>query len=132
MTTDGSYALDTSVAVAILNGEQASSEHWRRASPVRLPVPVLGELLVGARRSGRPTYNEERVWKFTDLLILLPCDAKVGRTYADIWVALMAAGRPIPENDVWVAACCLAAGAVLVSRDRHFDAVEGLQREEWR
>jgi tRNA(fMet)-specific endonuclease VapC len=35
-------------------------------------------------------------------------------------------GRPIPLNDVWIAAHCLDTGACLVSFDRHFEDVEGL------
>jgi tRNA(fMet)-specific endonuclease VapC len=40
-------------------------------------------------------------------------------------------GRPIPENDLWIAATASEHGLVLVTRDEHFDRVEGLLVERW-
>jgi predicted nucleic acid-binding protein len=36
-------------------------------------------------------------------------------------------GRPIPSNDVWIAALCRRHKLPVMSRDTHFDYVEGLQ-----
>ena len=47
--------------------------------------------------------------------------------YAKVLRSLREAGRPIPTNDIWLAAQALEHGAVLVSRDRHFDAVANLR-----
>jgi predicted nucleic acid-binding protein len=47
--------------------------------------------------------------------------------YAKVFQSLHAAGRPIPVNDIWLAAQALEHGAVLVSRDRHFEAVANLR-----
>ena len=47
--------------------------------------------------------------------------------YAKVFRSLHAAGRPIPVNDIWLAAQALEHGAVLVSRDRHFEAVANLR-----
>ena len=46
--------------------------------------------------------------------------------YARIAASLRAKGRPIPANDIWIAAHALEAGADLVSYDRHFDQIDGL------
>ena len=43
-----------------------------------------------------------------------------------IAASLRAKGRPIPANDIWIAAHALEAGADLVSYDRHFDQIDGL------
>ncbi|MBA3472116.1 MAG: VapC toxin family PIN domain ribonuclease, partial [Rubrobacter sp.] len=40
-------------------------------------------------------------------------------------------GRPIPENDIWIAAVALQHDLVLASRDSHFEHVEGLQLDRW-
>jgi tRNA(fMet)-specific endonuclease VapC len=40
---------------------------------------------------------------------------------------LKKAGRPIPLNDVWIAAHALETGSVLVTYDAHFAAVPGLR-----
>jgi predicted nucleic acid-binding protein len=44
---------------------------------------------------------------------------------------LRQAGKPIPTNDLWIAALCRQHGLPLLSRDRHFDVVSGVQRLEW-
>jgi len=44
-----------------------------------------------------------------------------------IKVALKKSGRPIPFNDVWVAAHALETGAVLAAYDVHFSPALGLR-----
>lgn len=46
-------------------------------------------------------------------------------------VSLKRKGKPIPENDVWIAACALQHDLILVTRDGHFEYVEGLRFESW-
>jgi tRNA(fMet)-specific endonuclease VapC len=130
--TSGRYVLDTNVAIAVLNGEDAATRYWKAAETVLLPAPVLGELLYGARRSVRPSENEARAIAFARTMGLILVDETVCQNYGAVKASTHAAGRPIPDNDIWVAACCFAAEAILVSRDSHFDSVDGLVREEWR
>ena len=40
-------------------------------------------------------------------------------------------GRPIPENDIWIAAIAREHKLVLATRDKHFDQVEGLKVDKW-
>jgi len=37
-------------------------------------------------------------------------------------------GYQIPINDVWIAACCMANGGTLLTRDKHFDNVEQIEK----
>lgn len=37
-------------------------------------------------------------------------------------------GRPIPVNDIWIAATTFETASILLSYDHHFDAIEGLMR----
>lgn len=46
--------------------------------------------------------------------------------FGRIAAALRAKGKPIPQNDIWIAAHAMETGADLLSFDRHFEAVEGL------
>ena len=62
---------------------------------------------------------------------LCSCDHNVCERVAEIKLALAEAGRPIPTNDLWIAAYCLSAESTLASRDAHFDVVPGLAREAW-
>jgi predicted nucleic acid-binding protein len=51
--------------------------------------------------------------------------------YAEISAELKRMGKPIPTNDLWIAALCRQHGLPLLSRDRHFDAVPGTKRIDW-
>jgi tRNA(fMet)-specific endonuclease VapC len=51
--------------------------------------------------------------------------------YGDVKNRLRLKGRPLPENDVWIAALALQYGLTLVTRDAHFQEVENLQTVAW-
>jgi tRNA(fMet)-specific endonuclease VapC len=53
------------------------------------------------------------------------------RVYGSVRIALRRKGRPIPDNDTWIAAVALQHGLVLASRDSHFEQVEGLRLDRW-
>lgn len=127
----GRYLLDTSVLVALLRGDDAVSAAIEQAVDVYIPVTAVGELYYGALHSGNPARNAARVAALVDAGVVLACDAETALVYGDVKTGLRKRGRPIPENDVWIAAVAVQHGLVLVSRDEHFDAVDGLPREAW-
>ena len=54
--------------------------------------------------------------------------SEIARKYATIFLSLTTRGMRIPMNDVWIAACCMGVGGTLVTRDRHFDGVEQIEK----
>jgi len=98
---------------------------------VALPTIVAGELLFGALNSGLQARNYTRYEAFIDGALLLCVDRDTARHYAQLRLALKRAGRPIPENDIWIAALCLQHGLVLVTSDGHFADCPGLVTENW-
>ncbi len=96
-----------------------------------MPVIVLGELHYGARKSTRTEENLIRLEAFTESSNVLPRNATTARIYGATRDALRRKSRPIPENDIWIAAIALQNGLILVSRDSHFEHVEGLRLEHW-
>ena len=57
---------------------------------------------------------------------ILPVSLVTADRFARIAARLRATGRPIPSNDMWIAAHALESGAELLSADEHFAAVDGL------
>lgn len=51
--------------------------------------------------------------------------------YGLIKASLRKKGKPIPENDIWIAAIAMQHSLVVATRDKHFDEVDGLSTEEW-
>jgi tRNA(fMet)-specific endonuclease VapC len=120
-------ALDTSVAVALLNNSTGWAQWVKTLGSVRLPVPVVGELRFGALNSQHATKNLRRVDKLVARCPILPIGEVTSQFYADVRFGLKRIGKPIPENDVWIAAICLEHRISLATNDGHFSAVDGLQ-----
>lgn len=59
---------------------------------------------------------------------VVPVSADVARQYGRVYSALRRSGAPIPVNDMWIAAATIDQGACLLTFDRDFDQVPGLDR----
>jgi tRNA(fMet)-specific endonuclease VapC len=128
---DGRYLLDTNIVIALLNGDAGVLFHLDGASEVFVPAVVIGELFFGAAKSSRATENLDRLDEFVTGRAIINCDLSVAREYGRVKWRLKVKGRPIPENDVWIAAAALHHGLTLVTRDTHFAEVEGLRTVDW-
>jgi tRNA(fMet)-specific endonuclease VapC len=62
---------------------------------------------------------------------VLPLNADTAKRYGEIKNLLRTKGRPIPENDLWIAAIAQQYDLTLVTRDPHFKSVEKLKIEVW-
>ena len=62
---------------------------------------------------------------------MLDCDTEIAREYGLIKSQLRQEGKPIPDNDIWIAAIARPHNLVLVSRDDHFREIEGFNLEQW-
>jgi len=127
----GEIALDTSAAVRFLNGDATITKRVLALPEVILPMIVVGELLFGAQNSTRPLQNLPRYLEFIAACGVVPLGRETAIMYAQTRLALKRKGRPIPMNDVWIAAQCLEQGWVLVTDDTDFDYVDELIVEHW-
>ena len=123
--------LDTNAVSSLFKGEEAIRYLLADAEEVLLSIVVLGELYYGARKSGRVKENLEKTASFASTCTLLACDHDVSQVYGLVRDRLRRLGKPIPENDIWIAATTLCHELVLVTHDRHFDHVEGLNVVRW-
>jgi tRNA(fMet)-specific endonuclease VapC len=62
---------------------------------------------------------------------LIAPDRATAVIYGRIQSDLRRRGRPIPTNDVWIAALAIQHGYTLVTRDNHFQEVDGLNAISW-
>jgi tRNA(fMet)-specific endonuclease VapC len=127
----GRYLLDTNIVIALFANDGSVVEQVRGAGEVFIPSVVIGELYYGARRSGRVEANTARVDEFATENVVLSCNVETAKWYGQIKDELRRRGRPIPENDIWVAALALQHDLTLVSRDEHFGQVQSLRAEAW-
>jgi tRNA(fMet)-specific endonuclease VapC len=125
-----SVALDTSVAIDVL-ADRAQSLTSQPISEFLLPVPVVGELRYGALNSRRAEENLAEVERLVARGRVLDITIATAEVYARLRLDLKKKGKPIPENDLWIAALCVEHDVKLAAGDSHFDAVDGLQRFEF-
>ena len=122
-------ALDTNIAIDVLNQVQSIIEELRKYERIYLPVTVSGELLFGAKNSAKRQKNLSRFRAYIGTCEEIPIDNMIAEAYSDIRLSLKQKGTPIPENDIWIAATCQVNGLKLLTRDQHFRRVEGLEVE---
>lgn len=124
--------LDTNAVSALLAGDGDLGRILSSATRHHLPIPVIAEyqfgLLAAARRRGRLESLFHRLE--AESIILCP-DRQTADWYAVIRLDLKRKGRPIPENDLWIAALARQESLEIVSRDPHFDHIDGLHRIGW-
>lgn len=123
----GSLLLDTNVIIAYMAGDAAADRLVSSADEVFVPVVAIGELHHGALKSGRVAENVLRLEEFASAEIVLPCDVSTAWHYGEIKIGLTAKGRPIPENDIWIAAIARQFGLTVASFDHHFQEVDQIE-----
>ena len=127
----GKYLLDTNIVIALFAKDPYVQKHIAKAGEIFIPATVIGELFLGAFKSGRPKVNTTHIENFAIGNTVLACDIGTSREYGRIKNLLQKKGLPIPENDIWIAALAIEHGLTLVSRDEHFKKIDELKREEW-
>ena len=128
---NGRYLLDTNIIIALFAQETVIRERLSQAVEVFLSSVVLGELYYGAERSIRVDENIQRINEFASTTAVIGCNQETARQYGRIKNALRAKGRPIPENDIWIAAQVLQHQMTLVARDDHFQEIDAISLERW-
>lgn len=121
--------LDTNAYVRYLAGDEKVLDALAKAGRVLMSVFVLGELYAGFRAGAREKRNRRILEQFLAKpgVSVLEATAETAEYFGMIKDGLKRAGRPIPLNDVWIAAHALETASVLVTYDAHFAAVPGLR-----
>lgn len=128
---NGRFLLDANVVIAFFAKNHSVQKQIEQAEEVFVPSIVLGELYFGVRKSRRVKQNLEQIDKFASINAVLACDRGTAQQYGIIKNALRKKGRPIPENDLWIAAIAQQYDLILATQDEHFREVGQLKVETW-
>ena len=123
--------LDTNALSAAADRESAALEVVARAPRLAVPVIVLGEYRLGIVQSRYRTNYESWLGEWINAVEVLDVDEESSRHYASLGAELKRIGKPIPTNDLWIAALSRQHSLPILSRDRHFDVVPGIERISW-
>ena len=118
--------LDTNIVIELFRGNQVIITLLDEQEKVYIPVAVLGELYLGAYRSVNVPKKLQEIKNFVENCIILFADATTADKYAIIKTELLNKGKPIPENDIWIAATAMQYQLPLRTNDEHFKEVDGI------
>lgn len=126
----GSDLLDTNAAIAWFADDGGLPARYL-GRDVSVSVITLGELRFGAYKSIRTDDNNRRLDRFETFIDVLSVTREIASKYGELKQHLRAAGKPIPDNDLWIAATAIAHNLTLVTQDKHFASLPGLAVNGW-
>lgn len=121
---------DTNTYTAFKLGVPDAKSIVSHAEQIVMSVIVLGELRGGFAAGARTAQNNRELQEFLGgpRVSVAHITPEVADRYAAIYAQLRHDGRPIPTNDMWIAAAAsMQAHTVLYSLDPHFRYVKGLR-----
>jgi tRNA(fMet)-specific endonuclease VapC len=125
--TGNKLLLDTNIVIELFRGNQLVIDFLDKQDKLYLPTATLGELYLGAYRSSNVSKKLQEIKSFLESCVVLYTDAIISDKYAIIKTALLNKGKPIPENDIWIAATAMHYDIQLYTFDEHFGEVEGIK-----
>jgi tRNA(fMet)-specific endonuclease VapC len=128
---NGRISLDTNIVIRLFKNDPLVTKRLTILSTIYLPTPVIAELLFTAINSSRPKENLKNYNEFIDDCNVLNITRETASYYSAIRLELKKKGRPIPENDLWIASICKEHNLPLVTGDAHFDNINGLEVMRW-
>ncbi|MBN1663748.1 MAG: type II toxin-antitoxin system VapC family toxin [Deltaproteobacteria bacterium] len=120
--------IDTNAYAAFKNNDAEAVNTFKTTEYIGINIVVLGELLSGFLGGTKESINRKELEQFLDSprVNLLPLDEETAEFYARIYWDLKKKGKPIPTNDLWIAASAIRQGLALFTYDEHFADIAGL------
>jgi len=114
--------LDSNALIALFDGDRDVARIMASAPRIAVPAVVCGEIDAGTQ--GDTARAREEREAFSELLAMpnvsvLPVTRTTGSFYARVFAYSHSVGRPIPTNDVWIAAAVLETAGILCTDARH-------------
>ncbi len=127
---NGSVLLDSNVIIDVFRGKAEVIDRVRNISHIYIPVIVLGELYFGANKSEQTSKRIAEIEYLRQSSSVVMVSEATAQIYGLIKNELRIKGKPIPENDIWIAAITKEHNFTLLTGDNHFDEVEGIHVEK--
>jgi predicted nucleic acid-binding protein len=120
--------IDTNIYSNLLKGEKEIFANLQKVNEIKIASISIGELLSGFRGGSKEKQNRKELEEFLDSprVTVYSIDEFTADFYTEILYGLRKIGKPIPTNDIWIAAIAFQHGLKLYSKDEHFKNVAGL------
>lgn len=122
-------AIDTNAYTAYCYSNARVTDIVDRVSVIGVPLMVVGEMYFGAYRSQREAKNLRNIRNFlaNPRVEILHINEGTAKIFGEISTELANMGRPIQQNDVWIAALAKQYDFPLLTADKGFDCIIGLE-----
>jgi tRNA(fMet)-specific endonuclease VapC len=124
--TGSKCLLDTSVIIHIFKNNAGIIAQLHAFSEIFVPSIAVGELYYGAYCSANIKKHLDQSNEFLRNYTILSPDAVTGDFYGRIKKSLKDKGKPIPENDIWIAAISIQFNLPLFAVDKHFKEINNI------
>lgn len=120
--------IDTNAYAAFKRGDDGIIEIIQHAHRIGMSPIVLGELLGGFENGNKSKQNRMELHQFLESsrIRVYPITLDTANFYSQVYSSLKHKGKPIPSNDMWIAAQALEYGCVVCTFDKHFTNIDGL------
>ena len=121
--------LDTNAYSRLKRDDEEVIKKVLDADQVLISAIVAGELFYGFRVGSKTEANCIELMNFLDhpKVHVVPISFQTAEHYGKIASALRSMGRPIPPNDMWIAAQAIETDSELVTADSDFEFIDGLR-----
>ncbi len=124
--TGNKVLLDTNIVIELFKGDRKILAFLDEQQNVFIAAAVLAELYLGAYRSANEQKHIEQIKTFLLQCTVLSADQATAESCGKVKAALLKKGKPIPENDIWIAATALQYNLPLYTNDKHFSEVDNI------
>ncbi len=129
--TGNNLLLDTNIVIEAFADNKNITKRMNEYSDFSISAIVLGELYIGINRVVNKAKHLQKLESFLKLCDIIDINHNTAILFGEITAALQKIGKPIPANDVWIAATAKQHNLTLVSRDKHFNEISSLKLENW-
>ena len=127
--------LDTNAISDLMRDQsQLRANVARHTDRIVTSVVVIGEIRYGLDRLTPGKKRDELEARARTILVGLaiePISQRIADTYGSLKASLEQQGLRLGDNDLWIAATALTLNGILVTRDRIFSHIPGLQVADW-
>lgn len=122
--------IDTNAYSQFMSGNEKVLEIISESDVIYLSIFVIAELRFGFKLGNKKDENIKYLKKFYSkpIVQILNATSETADIYSDIKIQLKNKGKPIPNNDIWIAAHAIETGSVIITKDLHFDFIDGIRK----
>lgn len=122
--------LDTNVASYLMRGGSLAEAYAPHVQNRLLAITfvTVGEFYFGAEKGKWGEWKRRELEAALRNFVVIPYDHEIARCYGRLVAERQRIGKPIANNDAWIAACAVRHGVSLVTHNaKDFENITGLR-----